>query len=82
MIRTYHKYTLQTNPWHREEEEEGGLNAFYWRQIFALDSVVVETQNCLARMEVSLLMQCNTTENNQIKVTDYGKTKKRPMTHR
>ena len=23
----------------------GGLNAFYWRQIFALDSVVVNTQN-------------------------------------
>ena len=22
----------------------GGLNAFYWRQIFALDSVVVKTQ--------------------------------------
>ena len=25
--------------------------AFYWYQIFALDSVVVETQNGLARME-------------------------------
>ena len=23
-----------------------GFKAFYWRQIFALDSVVVETQNC------------------------------------
>ena len=27
--------------------------AFYWYQVFALDSVVVETQNDLARMEVS-----------------------------
>ena len=26
----------------------GALNAFYWRQIFALDSVVIKTQNCLA----------------------------------
>ena len=25
----------------------GGFNAFYWRQIFALDSAVVKTQNCL-----------------------------------
>ena len=31
----------------------GGLNAFYLRQIFALNSVVVKTQNCLARMEAS-----------------------------
>ena len=31
----------------------GGLNAFYWRQIFALDSVVVNTKKCLARMEAS-----------------------------
>ena len=29
----------------------GGLNAFYWYQIVALDSVVVETQKCLARIE-------------------------------
>ena len=30
-----------------------GLIAFYWHQIFALDSVVAERKNCLARMEVS-----------------------------
>ena len=24
----------------------GGLNAFYWYQIFALDSAVVEAQKC------------------------------------
>ena len=26
----------------------GGLNAFYWRQIFDLDSVVVKTQKLLS----------------------------------
>ena len=31
----------------------GGLNAFYCRQIFALDSVVVKAQTCLARSETS-----------------------------
>ena len=31
----------------------GGLNAFYWYQIFALDSAVVEPQKCKARMEDS-----------------------------
>ena len=25
----------------------GGLNAFYWHQIFALDSAVVKIQNCV-----------------------------------
>ena len=29
----------------------GGLNAFYRYQIFALDSAVVEVQECSARME-------------------------------
>ena len=48
----------------------GGLNAFYWRQIFALDSVVVKTQNCLARMEAS------SQRNNQIRIKHYDKTKK------
>ena len=31
----------------------GGLNVFYWYQIFTLDLVVVKTQNCLAPMEAS-----------------------------
>ena len=31
----------------------GGLNAFKWRKIFTLESVVVKTQNCLARMVAS-----------------------------
>ena len=28
----------------------GGLNAFYWRKIFAQDSVAVLTQNCFTRL--------------------------------
>ena len=31
----------------------GGLKCIYWRQIFALAYVAVNTQNCLARMEAS-----------------------------
>ena len=38
--------------------EEGGLNAFYQRQTFANDSVVVKTQKMLAHMEAFYLMQC------------------------
>ena len=36
--------------------------------IFALDSVVIKTQNCLARMGASYLMECIITEkqSNQI----------------
>ena len=34
----------------------------YWRQIFALDSVVVKAQKCLARMEASKLTQCTVKE--------------------
>ena len=35
-----------------------GLNAFYWYQIFALGSAVVEALNCQARMEDSKVLQC------------------------
>ena len=31
----------------------GGINAFYWYQIFALDSAVGEAQKCWAYMEDS-----------------------------
>ena len=45
------------------------LNAFYWYQILALDSAVVEAQNKLARMEDPELLQCIIIEKqyNQIK---------------
>ena len=32
----------------------GGLNAIYWYQIFALDSVVGKAQKCSALMDASL----------------------------
>ena len=38
------------------------LSAFYSRQFFTLDFVVFKTQNCLARILASLLMQYITTE--------------------
>ena len=38
------------------------LNAFYSRQFFTLDFVVVKTQHCLARFYSSKLMQYITTE--------------------
>ena len=47
----------------------GGLNA--------LDFVVVKTQNCLARMEASELMQCIIMEINQFTLTYYHDKKKR-----
>ena len=37
--------------------EGGGVNAFYWYQIFALDFAVVEVQKCSAPMEAFLLLQ-------------------------
>ena len=34
-------------PYNRQQQKPlGGLNAFYWYQIFALDSAVVEAQKC------------------------------------
>ena len=35
----------------------GGLNAFYWYQIFALDSAVVEAQN--VKLAQGILNFCN-----------------------
>ena len=37
---------------------QGGLNAFYWYQIFALDSAVVEVQEMFSSHGGHLLMQC------------------------
>ena len=54
------------------------LNAFYWYQIFALDSAVVEEQNCLAR-NWGVPNYCNVSSwrNNLIKLTHYDETEKR-----
>ena len=35
----------------RQPKPPGGLNAFYWYQIFALDSAVVEVQEVLSSRE-------------------------------
>ena len=55
----YRSTTIEPPPLKGEQPKPPrGLNAFYWYQIFALDSVVVvKTQNCLARREVALLLQ-------------------------
>ena len=45
-----------------------GLKCFYWYQIVALDSVVIKTQNCLARMETFLTIACIITEKLSIKI--------------
>ena len=51
----------------------GGLNAFYWCQTFALDSVVVKTPNIFR----SHGLQCIITDKNTlIKSTYFDETKK------
>ena len=54
MRNTTNNMSTTTEPLHLNEHQGatgGSLNAFYRRQIFALDSVVVKAQNCLAPME-------------------------------
>ena len=51
---TINRKSTTTEPPHKNGQHPkppGGLNAFYWYQIFALDSAVVEVQKCSARME-------------------------------
>ena len=49
----------------------GGLNAFYWYQIFALDSAVVEAQKCWSRVNAGVIPDYS--KNNDIKCK-YGET--------
>ena len=58
--------TLALDPPTPGERGGGGVNAFYWRQIFALDYVVVKTQKLLSSQR-----------NYLIKLTHYDETKKR-----
>ena len=44
-----HKAINQQEQNHRLRKDTGDFNAFYWRQIFALD-FVVKTQKCLVHM--------------------------------
>ena len=51
---TINKKSTTTEPPSKNRQQPKplkGLNAFYWYQIFALDSAVVEVQEMLARME-------------------------------
>ena len=50
----FNQLKVQQHQNHEQQPKPFGVwNAFYWYQIFALDSVVVKTQNWLARMEAS-----------------------------
>ena len=42
----------------QQPKPPGGLNAFYWYQIFALDSAVVEVREMFSSHGGHLLMQC------------------------
>ena len=59
-------------------QTSGGLNEFYWYQIFALDSVVVKTQTLFSSY-VGFPNYCNVSSqgNNLINLTHYDVTKKR-----
>ena len=44
----------EPTPWNGQQPKPpggGGLKCIYWYQMFALDSAVVEVQECSARME-------------------------------
>ena len=55
----------------------GGLNAFYWYQIFALDSAVVEEQEMFSSHGGHLTTAMYIMENTLIKLTLHDETKKR-----
>ena len=56
----------------------GGLNAFYWHQIFALCPVVVKHRICSLRIEAFYLMQCMNTDRKSKQInTSYDENKER-----
>ena len=63
--------TTETQP----QNGTGGLNAFFWFQIFALDTAVGEAQN--VQLALWLPNYCNVSpwRNNLIKLTYYVETK-------
>ena len=78
-----HQTTCQQQQNHRlkmdtslSQRGGGGLNAFYWYQLFGLDYVSVKTQNCYG-MEALKLIQYIITENqsNQINTPWWKKEK-------
>ena len=56
----------------------GGLNAFYWYQIFARDSAVVDSQNVKLAWRVPNYCNVSSWRNNLTKLTNYDETKMRP----
>ena len=63
---------------HRAGEGGGGLNAFYWYQIFVLDSTVVEVKEMFISHESLLtIAMYHHGKNTLIKLTHYDETKKR-----
>ena len=57
--------------------EGGGLNVFYWYQIFALDSAVVEVHKTSAHMVALLTNAMYHHGETLIKLTHHDETKKR-----
>ena len=58
-------------------EGGGGLNAFYWYQISALDSAVVEVQEMFSSHGGHLTMQCIIMEKHSNQINTHDKTKKK-----
>ena len=54
----------------------GGLKAFYWSQIVALDFVVVKTTIVKLAWKLPNLRNASSQRNNLIKLTNYDETKK------
>ena len=87
IIRKYHNHKPQTTPWHQEEEPPNHnqtpgrqikcLNAFYWYQIFALDSAVVEVQEMFSSHGGHLTNAMYHHGETLIKLTHHDETKKR-----
>ena len=55
----------------------GGLNAFYWYQIFTLDSAVVEAQKMLIAWRIPNYCNVSSYRNNIIKLMHCDETERR-----
>ena len=60
----------------------GGLNAFHWDQLLALDLAIVEAQNVKLILRLPNCCNVSSWRKNLIKLTPYDETKKRVTTHR
>ena len=64
LITMGHNVTLSHLIYMYTVAEAGLFLAFYWYQIFTLDSVVVKTQNCLARRRLPNYCNVSSQRNN------------------